>query len=250
MKVAIIEDEVPARQQLISFLKKLRDDIEVVNESASVKEAVAFLQRAPVVDLLFMDIQLNDGLSFDIFKKVSVSHPVIFTTAFDQYMLDAFRENGIDYLLKPLKKADLQQAFVKLEKLKSHFSSDIVDALRSAQEGQGGWKKRFVAKKGVSFKSVPVDEIQYFFSEHKVSFLVNKEGEKLILDKPLADIESDLDPATFFRINRKYIASISAIESYRSFEKGKLSVALIPSPKEEVVVSQEKASLFKAWMEK
>ncbi|CAD5299115.1 MULTISPECIES: LytTR family DNA-binding domain-containing protein [unclassified Imperialibacter] len=250
MKVAIIEDEVPARQQLISFLKKLRDDIDVVNESASVKEAVAFLQRAPVVDLLFMDIQLNDGLSFEIFKKVTVSCPVIFTTAFDQYMLDAFRENGIDYLLKPLKKADLVQAFTKMEKLKSHFSSDIVEALRSVQEGQRGLRKRFVAKKGVSFKSVPVDEIQYFFSEHKVSFLVNREGEKLILDKPLTDLENELDPDVFFRINRKYIASISAIESYRSFEKGKLAVALVPNPKEEVVVSQEKASLFKSWMEK
>jgi DNA-binding LytR/AlgR family response regulator len=250
MKVAIIEDEVPARQQLISFLKKLRDDIDIVNESASVKEAVAFLQRAPAIDLLFMDIQLNDGLSFDIFKKVSVSYPVIFTTAFDQYMLDAFKENGIDYLLKPLKKADLQQAFAKLEKLKSHFSSDLVDALRSIQGEQSEFRKRLVAKKGISFKSVPVEEIQYFFSEHKVSFLVTREGEKLILDKPLADIEADLDPATFFRINRKYIAAISAIESYRSFEKGKLSVALIPSPKEEVVVSQEKASVFKGWMEK
>ncbi|WOK04950.1 LytTR family DNA-binding domain-containing protein [Imperialibacter roseus] len=250
MKVAIIEDEVPARQQLISLLKKLRDDIVVVNESTSVKEAVAFLQETPVVDLLFMDIQLNDGLSFEIFKKVAVTCPVIFTTAFDQYMLDAFRQNGIDYLLKPLKKADLQQAFAKLEKLKSHFSSDLIDALRSVQEGQSEFRKRLVAKKGVSFKSVPVEDIQYFFSEHKVSFLVNREGEKLILDKPLADIEADLDPATFFRINRKYIAAISAIESYRSFEKGKLSVVLIPSPKEEVVVSQEKASFFKAWMEK
>ena len=247
MKVAIIEDEVPARQQLISLLRKLRNDIDVVNESTSVKEAVAFLQETPVVDLLFMDIQLNDGLSFEIFKKVTVSCPVIFTTAFDQYMLDAFRQNGIDYLLK---KADLQQAFAKLEKLKSHFSSDIVDALRSVQEEQNGFRKRLVAKKGVSFKSVPVEEIQYFFSEHKVSFLVNREGEKLILDKPLADIEADLDPATFFRINRKYIAAISAIESYRSFEKGKLSVQLIPAPREEIVVSQEKASVFKGWMEK
>ncbi|MEQ8417674.1 MAG: LytTR family DNA-binding domain-containing protein [Imperialibacter sp.] len=250
MKVAIIEDEIPARQQLISLLKKLRSDIEIVNESTSVKEAVTFLQGAPVVNLLFMDIQLNDGLSFDIFKKVTVSCPVIFTTAFDQYMLDAFRENGIDYLLKPLKKADLAQAFTKLEKLKNHFSSDIVGALRSIQEGQSGLRKRFVAKKGVSFKSVPVDEIQYFFSEHKVSFLVNREGEKLILDKPLTDLENELDPDVFFRINRKYIASISAIESYRSFEKGKLLVQLIPAPREEIIVSQEKASVFKEWMEK
>ena len=107
MKVAIIEDEVPARQQLISLLKKLRNDIVVVNESTSVKEAVAFLQETPVVDLLFMDIQLNDGLSFEIFKKVAVTCPVIFTTAFDQYMLDAFRQNGIDYLLKPLKRREV-----------------------------------------------------------------------------------------------------------------------------------------------
>lgn len=249
MRIAIVEDEIPARKQLLSLLQKLRQACEVVNESASVKEAVAFLRANRTVDLIFMDIQLNDGSSFEIFKQVSVSAPVIFTTAYDQYMLDAFRENGIDYLLKPIKKAELEHALHKFEKLRGHFSADLGDILKGMQEGKNGFRKRFLAKKGVSFKSVPVEDVRYFFSEHKVSFLVNSAGERLITDKPLAELETELDPGLFFRINRKYLAAASAVESYRSFEKGKLLVQLLPAPKEEIIVSQEKAASFREWLE-
>lgn len=250
MRIAIVEDELPARQQLISLLRKIRNDVQVVNVSDSIREAVAFLETRPAIDLIFMDIQLNDGLSFEIFKRVTVHCPVIFTTAYDEYMLRAFHENGIDYLLKPLKKTDLENAFEKLRRLKDHFSSDMSDLLALVRGGRVERKHRFVAKKGVSFKSVPVSEVCYFFSEHKVTFLVTADGEKLIVDKPLAELEADLDTESFFRINRKYIAAISAVESYRSFEKGKLMVKLVPEPKEEVIVSQEKAAHFRNWMDR
>ncbi len=248
MKIAIVEDEVPARQQLVAMLKKLRSDVDIVNVSQSVAEAVRFWEEGGSPDLVFMDIQLNDGLSFDIFKKAEVRCPVIFTTAFDQYMLEAFHENGIDYLLKPIKQSELEAALGKFDRLKSHFA-DTGQLVKKLQEGQQGYKKRFLVKKGIGFKSVVVEEVQYFFSEHKVTFLVNKEGEKLLLDKPLADLEADLDPGQFFRINRKYIASINSIEQYKGFEKGKLIVQLSPAPKEEVIVSQEKAAQFREWME-
>lgn len=247
MKVAIIEDEIPAGKQLVSLLQQLEHETEVLFEARSVKEAVQQLKiNRP--DLLFMDIQLNDGLSFEIFKEAEVGCPVVFTTAYDQYMLEAFHENGIDYLLKPIRRNDLERAFRKFSDLKSHFSADMQAAVLRMNENKTGYRKRFLVKKGVSFKSVPAEEICYFFSEHKITFLVTPAAEKCIFEKPLSDLEAELDPDRFFRINRKYIASRNAVESFRSFEKGKLLVRLVPETKEEVIVSQEKASAFKEWM--
>lgn len=248
MQIAIIEDEVPARKHLLSLLSQLEKQIEVVFEATSVKEAVRHLQQKKPLDLIFMDVQLNDGLSFEIFKQAEVACPVVFTTAYDQYMLEAFHENSIDYLLKPIKRADLEHAFQKLADLKAHFAPNFSGAIRQLGEEGTGIKKRFLVKKGVSYKSVQAGDIAYCFSEHKVTFLVNRSGERLIYEKPLAELEANLDPAQFFRVNRKYIAAMQAIESFRSYEKGKLLVKLVPDTKEEVVVSQEKAAVFREWM--
>lgn len=250
MRIAIVEDEIPARKHLLALLHQLDRQVEVLFEAATVKEAVEHLNghTSAAPELILMDIQLNDGLSFEIFKKTKVGCPVIFTTAYDQYMLEAFHENGIDYLLKPIKRGDLERAFRKFADLKTHFAADLHTILQRLNENKGGYKKRFLVKKGVNFKSVPAEEISYFFSEHKITFLVTPAGEKCIFEKPLSELENELDPALFFRVNRKYIASVKSIESFRSFEKGKLLVKLVPETKEEVVVSQEKASAFKEWM--
>lgn len=249
MRIAIIEDELPARQQLISLLSKLGRGIEVVFEAASVKEAVQYLQPQPQLDLIFLDVQLNDGLSLDIFKKTETLCPIIFATAYDQYMLKAFQENSIDYLLKPIKQGDLEQALLKYDKLKNHFSPDIqsLAAMLNA-ESSINFKNRLLVKKGIHFASVPVEEIQYFFSEHKVTFAVDASGHKMIVDESLSELESNLDPAHFYRLNRKYLASLRGVDKFISDGKGKMRVSLMPEVKEEVTVSQEKSGEFKKWM--
>ncbi|MEP0369055.1 MAG: LytTR family DNA-binding domain-containing protein [Cyclobacteriaceae bacterium] len=248
MRVAIIEDEIPARKQLISLLRKVRNDVEVVLEAQSVKEAVAALKDYHDLDLIFMDIQLNDGLSLEIFDEVAVKAPVIFATAFDQYTIDAFQQNGIDYLLKPIKQDALRHALEKYDRLSDHFSKNVDQLQAYFQEEKPKYKQRFLVKKGVHFISVPVASIAYFFTEHKVSFLVNQEGERFMADHPLQQLEEELDPEKFFRVNRKYLASLDSIVQFSSNGQGKLILQLNPSVSEEVMVSQEKSSAFKQWV--
>lgn len=247
MKIGIIEDEIPARKHLISLISEITEDAEVIFEAQSVKEVIDKLTRVDQPDLIFMDIQLNDGSSFDIFKKIDVTAPVIFTTAYDQYMQEAFHENGIEYLLKPIKKSDLERALKKFAELDAHFSRSYHDATLPSRD-PGTYKKRFLVKKGIHFKSILLEEIAYFFSEHKVTFLVGESDEKYIVEQTLTELEQELNPADFFRVNRKYIASHQAIDSFRPFGNGKLLLHLSPETKDEVIVSQEKAAIFKRWM--
>ncbi len=248
MKVAIIEDEVPAREQLISLLQKVKVDVEVVFTAQSIQESIVQLRQHSGLDLIFMDIQLNDGLSLAIFDQVSVAAPVIFATAFDQYTLQAFQQNGIDYLLKPIKQKELEMALRKFDQLQSHFQKDFQQLLRSFNGEESAFKKRVLVRKGGSYASVPVEEVQYFFSEHKVTFLVNKSGQKLIVDETLAELEQSLYSGKFFRLSRAVLSSIGAIDKFTSDGKGKLLVDLIPSTNEQVTVSQEKAGEFKRWV--
>ncbi len=249
MRIAIIEDELPARQQLISLISKLRRGIEVVFEAASIKEAVNYLKPQPELDLIFLDIQLNDGLSLDIFKKVEVLCPVIFATAYDQYLLKAFQENSIDYLLKPIKQRELENALQKYDRLKNHFSPDIQSLTKMFQGGNAtNFKSRLLVKKGIHFTSIATDDIHYFFSEHKVTFAVDTTGQKMMVDESLSDLESQLDPANFYRLNRKYLANLKGVDKFISNGKGKMIVYLTPEVREEVTVSQEKSSEFKNWM--
>ncbi|MEO9476540.1 MAG: LytTR family DNA-binding domain-containing protein [Cyclobacteriaceae bacterium] len=248
MRVAIIEDEIPARKQLISLLRKIRSDVEVVFTAQSVKEAVAALKEFEGLDLMFMDIQLNDGLSLEIFDAVEVKTPVIFATAFDQFMIDAFQQNGIDYLLKPIKQVALRHALEKYDRLSDHFSKNVDQLKAYMREEKPKYKERFLVKKGVNFISVPVESIAYFFTEHKVSFLVDKEGGRFMAEQPLQQLEEALNPAEFFRVNRKYLASLNSIAQFSSNGQGKLILELNPSASEEVMVSQEKAGAFKQWI--
>lgn len=248
MRIAIIEDEIPARKQLISLLRKIRSDTEVVLEAHSVKEAIVALKDRNDLDLIFMDIQLNDGLSLEIFDEVVVKAPVIFATAFDQYMIDAFQQNGIDYLLKPIKQGALRNALEKYDRLSDHFSKNMGQLQAYLQAEKPKYKQRFLVKKGVHFISVPVASIAYFFTEHKVSFLVNREGDRFMADQSLQQLEEELDPMIFFRVNRKYLASLASIAQFSSNGQGKLILELNPPVSEEVIVSQEKSSAFKQWV--
>lgn len=248
MKVAIIEDEIPAREQLISLLSKIRSDLEVVFTAQSIREAVTHFRNQPTLDLIFLDIQLNDGLSLEIFNHVSVNAPVIFATAFDQYTLQAFQQNGIDYLLKPIKQKELEQALAKFDQLQAHFQKDILGLIQSFRGETASYRQRILVRKGASYSSVHVTEVQYFFSEHKVTFLVKASGQRLMVDETLADLEATLPPDQFYRLNRAVLASVESIDKFTSDGKGKLLVDLTPPTKEVVTVSQEKASDFKRWI--
>lgn len=250
MKILIVEDEKPASQKLLKALQKTAPKAEVLAVIGSVGEAVQWLQCNAAPDLIFMDIQLSDGISFKIFEQVSLQSPVIFTTAFDEYWQEAFECNSIDYLLKPVKQEKLEAALAKYEKLRQHFAQSLQQFLSWQQQpaGQPSYKKRLLVKRELDYISLRTEELAYFYATHKVVCLVDVKGQKYILDDSLSDIEKQLDPQQFFRINRKYLVNQSAIRRIKSYPKSKLQIELEPAVQEEILVSQENVSAFKTWM--
>ena len=211
MNILIIEDEIPAGERLAAMVREFDPGISILATLQSVKESIAWLSQHPAPDLILVDIQLNDGLSFDIFKHHAVHSPLIFTTAFDEYLMKAFTYNSIDYLLKPIDKTKLFLALKKYHSLQQHFTGNLV----SLFEHHTPIQNRIIAKKGTDFIAIKAEQIAYCYSEYKITFLIDTEGKKYIIDKPLADIEQELDPGTFFRINRKYLANIDAIVKFK-----------------------------------
>lgn len=250
MKILIIEDEKPAVINLTQMIHKYDPAIKIVAEIGTVKGAVQWLEKNEQPDLILLDIQLADGLSLEIFKHCPVTCPVIFTTAYDEHILEAFNYNCIDYLLKPIKQEKLNNALNKYLKLKSHFTQNLVSLLNDLTEPKSKYKKRITVKKGLDFQSIKTDDIAFFYTEYKMVFLITNDREKFVVDKPLTDLENELDPEAFFRINRKYLAGINAISKFKSYEKGRLQVELNPQVGEEIIVSQEKAASFKKWMDR
>ncbi|MBF8249320.1 MAG: response regulator transcription factor [Bacteroidetes bacterium] len=246
MNILLMEDEQPAAEKLIKGIGEFDKTITVHGPLRSVKESVRWLTTHPSPDLIVADIQLSDGISLDVFRTVNPSCPIIFATAYDEYLMEAFGHNSIDYLLKPVKQEKLEHALTKYLRLKQHFSANV--AQFAVKYDAGDKKQRIVVKKGLDFLSIKTEDIAYFFTEHKLSFLVDKGGKRYIVDKPLSDLETDLDRKGFFRVNRKYLVRIAAVLRFSSHEKGKLTLELSPRPAEEVIVSQEKASEFKKWM--
>lgn len=249
MNILIIEDERPAAERLIALVREYDPDIRILAALRSVKESAEWLASHPAPDCILVDIQLGDGLSLEIFQRHPVASPLIFTTAYDDYLLKAFAYNSIDYLLKPIDKLKLFHALQKYQALKQHFSGNII-ALTEQLRQHTPITDRIVVKKGTDFIALRMEHIAYFYSEHKITFLIDTQGVRYIVDKPLADIEIGMDSARFFRINRKFLASIEAIASFRPFEKGKVLIELSPPVKEEVIVSQENAAAFKSWIGK
>ncbi|MCI0706255.1 MAG: LytTR family DNA-binding domain-containing protein [Ignavibacteriae bacterium] len=250
MTILIIEDEKPAAEKLMHGIKQFDASAVLVGPLRSVKESISWFADNPVPDLVFADIQLTDGSSLDVFKKVSVTCPVIFATAYDEYLLEALEHNSIDYLLKPFKQEKLEGALNKYLRLKQHFTANLSRFAVSYNPNSNTVKSRVVVKRGIDFVSVKTDDIAYFYTEHKVVFLVDAAGNRYIVDKPLADLESELDKRSFFRVNRKFLVHINAIQRFKSFEKGKILLELKPPVTEEVTVSQENAGSFREWMGK
>ena len=244
MNVIIIEDELLAQDKLEAMLKSLDDSIRIIQKLSSVKETLEWLSTHPPPDVAFVDIQLSDNHSFEIFRRQPVQFPVIFTTAFDKYLLESFEFNSIDYLLKPITEERLKRSLAKIRKLEQHFlQGNILKLINNTNQKSD----RIVVKKGTEFIALTLDEIAYFFTDHRIVFVRNFAGNQFIIDKNLGELESDLDKRKFFRINRKYIAHISAIEKFKP-DNGKIRVYLKPEMKEEIHVSKETAPEFRAWI--
>lgn len=250
MKVIIIEDEKPAAEKLLKAIRKADPSVEVQAVLNSIHSSIEWLQQNPMPDLLFMDIQLGDGSSFRIFENINITSPVIFCTAYDEYWQEAFEHNSIDYLLKPVRQEKLETALNKYDKLKKHFASGFQQLQQWQQQQQGaGYKKRFLVKRGTDYISVRTEDIAYFYATHKLVCMVDNQGQKFILDQSLADIEKQLDPALFYRVNRKFLVQLGAIKKIRTYPKSKLQLEVAPSINEDIIISQENVSAFKQWMD-
>lgn len=248
MKAIIIEDEKPAAEKLLKAIQIADESIDIIATITSVKDSIEWLQSNPMPDLLFMDIELSDGHSFRIFEAVNINSPVIFCTAFDEYWQEALEHSGIDYLLKPIKQEKLETALGKYDKLKKHFASGLQLLMQNSSQSANGYKKRFLVKRGTDYISIKTEEIAYFYATHKVICLIDKKNQKFILDQSLADIEKIIDPAQFYRANRKYLVSMNAIKKIKAYPKSKLQVELEPETAEEIIISQENVTAFKEWM--
>ncbi|MGC4037173.1 MAG: LytTR family DNA-binding domain-containing protein [Chitinophagaceae bacterium] len=247
MRTLIIEDEKPASEKLKKSLQKTGADISIEAILGSVKEVVNWLKLHPSPELVFMDIELADGLSFKIFDEAKINCPIIFTTAYDEYWQEAFEYNSIDYLLKPIKQEKLNAALKKYEQLKQHFTGNFQQLLQWQQQSTQNYKKRFLVKKGTDYITIKTEDIAYFYATYKLVCLVEKTGQKFILDKSLSDLEKELEPALFYRVNRKYLVNINSIKKIKSYPKSKLQIELEPSVNEDVIVSQENTAAFKEW---
>ena len=245
MKVIIIEDELLAQAKLEDMLNSLDKSIEVLAKINSVQEAIKWISTHPSPDLAFVDIQLSDDHSFEIFRKLPVNFPVIFTTAYDKYLLESFEFNSVDYLLKPITEEKLKRSLEKVKKLENHFLQGNI--LKLMEQATAPAKTRIVAKKGNEFIALDLDDVAYFFTEHKLVFVKDFGGRQLIVDKNLGDLESMLDKKRFFRLNRKFIAQLKAIERFKP-DKGKIRIFLKPEMKEEIHVSKETAPEFRVWI--
>lgn len=251
MKILIIEDEQPAANRLTNLLEKCCPEAEVLDVLDSVKSSVNWLKNLSPPDLIFMDIQIADGLSFDIFSQLELYTPVIFTTAYDQYMLKAFKVNSVDYLLKPIEETDLKAALDKFQRhhLKQEpFDRLQIDALLKTLQ-QPAYKERFLVKSGTQLFYIPASDIAYFFSEDGLTFLQTHADKRYIVEQTLDQLANLLDPRCFFRINRQVVVSPECISKISAWYNHRLKLEIKPPLQTNTVVSREKVSLFKAWLD-
>lgn len=251
MKAIIIEDELPARAKLRSMISTIQSDMTVVAELGSVEESLAWLKNNAEPDLAFVDVQLSDDHSFEIFRRHPVHFPVIFTTAYDKYLMESFEFNSIDYLMKPITEEKLRKSLDKVKRLEQHFLQGSILKLLEDRTGRprltSDARDRIVARKGTEFVALNIDEVAYFFTEHKIVFVRDFTGRQMIVDRNLAELETELGTRSFFRINRKFLASQKAIDRFKP-DNGKILVFLKPEMKEEVHVSKETAPDFRTWI--
>jgi two-component system response regulator LytT len=249
MKALIIEDESLAAEKLEKMLHEVDPSITVIGKLVSISESVRWLMQNSA-DIIFLDIQLSDGISFSIFDQVAVNTPVIFTTAYDQYAVKAFRLNSIAYLLKPVRKSDLAESLMKYRSLRSAFSIDFDALMAQVQGNDPGYKKRFMIQMGEKIRKIEIHEIAWFQVLEKGIYLKTFHGNSYPVEYTLDRLEGLLDPARFFRINRKYIVSIESILNMTAWSRGRIKLELKPKADEELdtVVSIDRSTAFKKWL--
>ena len=249
-RVLIIEDEQPAARRLKKLVKALDDSIEILEVIDSVEDAVAWFKNYGEPDLAFFDIQLADGQSFSIFEQVELECPVIFTTAYDQYAIKAFKVNSIDYLLKPIDPTELENAWRKFQSIGKDSQADLMKMVAAFQElnQKKNYKERFLIKKGDGYKYLTINEIAYFLSDGGLTFLIDKNGKRFVVDEKLDALENSIDPRQFFRINRKFIIGENAVSKISNYFNSRLKLELFPKTEEEVIVARDRVSDFKGWL--
>jgi DNA-binding LytR/AlgR family response regulator len=245
IKTVIIEDERLIAEEFTKMLMRASAKVEIVGSFSTVKESIDFLSANEAPDLIFSDVQLPDGLSFDIFNKVHVKSPVVYVTAYDNYILNAFESNGIDYLLKPVDQKDIEKTLEKYKTLKDHFDNhrSFINSFYKKQ------KTRLLVRKGIENIILRTSDIVIIYTENKLVYVIDKDGKKYIADKNLSDLDGELDPGVFFRVNRQYIINIGFVKGYKAYEKVKLQIDLtMPELQHQIIVSQEMAPCFRKWI--
>lgn len=253
LKVVIIEDEAPAAEKLERYLLKYNPEIKILTRLDSVSSSVTWLEdHQTEADLIFMDVQLTDGKSFEIFRQVKVVKPVIFITAYNEYALDAFKVSSIDYLLKPVTLADLTATLQKLESLSEQLrwsdakKNQVVEVLAGKERSI---KTRFMVKLGDHIRSITTDQISFFFADGRDVYLITYQLKKFIIDYTLESLEEVLDLKTFYRLNRSYIININAIQDVVVYSNSRLKITPNVKWEQEIIVSREKVSEFKEWFD-
>lgn len=250
IKALIIEDENLAAKRLEAMVQKCDASIQIVEKIPSVKAAVNWLKQHQSPDLIFMDIHLDDGVSFSIFDQVTVAAPVIFTTAYEEYTIKAFKVNSVDYLLKPINQEDLSFAIDKFKKLKlSTYYFNAGDEITVENLQKSTFKSRFLVSSGTKMISIPVDEVAYFSSEDKITFLHTFKNSRYPVEYSLDKLITLLDPANFFKINRQFILSINAIHSIQKISVNRLKISVKPEYNKDILVSIERYGKFKDWLD-
>lgn len=276
MQVFIVEDEPLAIKKLVRLLEEVAFDVKVVGTAGSIRASVEWLEANPAPDLIFLDIELSDGQSFEIFQRTRVKSPVIFVTSYDEFALQAFKVNSVDYLLKPVQKEDLANAIAKYRDLKSQYSRDIspitasIESLLLSLVGGGAepvaavgdgpafakatagkeYRTRFLVKHLQKYVTVDVADIAYFWSEGRINFFKTRAGQKHLVEYTMEEIESMLDPKDWFRVSRQFIVSVPSVAEIHPYFNNRLILHLSPKEPEEVTVSRERVSDFKVWLGK
>ncbi len=250
MKIAILEDEPLAAEKLKRYLSKCDDTIEVLTVLDSLEAAIPWIKaNNDEVNLYFMDVQLTDGLSFEVFSTIPVNKPVIFTTAFDEFAIDAFKVNSIDYLLKPITFTDLSKSLKKLKTLERQFSTTETMAPTIAKMAVKTYKDRFLIRVGNHLRSILTTDILAFYAEGRDVCLINSEGKEYPVEYTVESLTELLDPKDFFRVNRSYLVALGAITDVVVYSNRRLKLSLGNQVSNEIVVSREKVADFKKWFE-
>ena len=253
MKIIIIEDEFRAAKSLQNLLLELKPDAKIIDVYDSIETSVEALSKGIKADLIFMDIQLSDGLSFEIFKQVEITSPVVFCTAFDQYMLDAFKSKGVDYVLKPFSRDDIAEALKKVDELKKFFQKnelpELEALLQKINQPQSTGKSSFLVFKNQKYTTIPTENIAYFYIHNEITHLMTFDKQQFQLSQTLGQVAEQVSQKQFFRVNRQYIINFSAIKEMEHYFQRKILVKLTVETPEQLLINKEKSHSFFTWLE-